>query len=331
MKTKTYNIFAFIIDVFKYVPWQAAVTAGYTVILSLLPAFQTLAMAAFVDSVALIFKGEKAYESIYISLFCIAVSLIYQNIMPMVNDLISVSSQNQLRVVLKSHVVWKQASFKYYYMENKDSCNRIERVCHEIDKKFWEEYTNLLNGVRLVIHIVSLMMIVMTHTWLGGLLIFAASIPLFYLAARMGEKNYQMEKDIEALKRKYYYLSQVLIDREYAQERKLFDYSGFVKNKYNNLFDRSYQVETKILQKSFLHMKSGSMITILIGVVIMVILLPFLGRGDMSAGIYIALVGAVFDLIQSMSWQMSSVVLGLARLKEYLKDYQMFLDMEEEI
>lgn len=66
MKRKTYNIFAFIIDVFKYVPCQAAATAGYTVILSLLPAFQTLAMAAFVDSVALIFKGEKAYESIYL-------------------------------------------------------------------------------------------------------------------------------------------------------------------------------------------------------------------------------------------------------------------------
>lgn len=330
MERKTYNIYAFIIGVFKYVPWQAAATAVYTVFFSLLPAFQTLATAAFVDTAALIFKEERAYESIFLPLFCIAVSLVYQNMMPMVNGLISTSAQNRLRVVLKSQVVWKQASLKYRYMENKDSCDRIGRVCQEIDKKFWEEYANLLNGVRLVINIVSLMMIVMAYTWLSGLLILAASIPLFYLATRMGGKNYRMEKDAEALKRKFNYLSQVLIEREYAQERKLFGYSGFVKDKYNDLFDRSYQVEVKILRKSFLNMKSGSMVTILIGVIIMAILLPSLERGNMSAGIFIALVGAVFSLVQSMSWQMSGVVLGLARLKEYLKDYQMFLDMEEE-
>ena len=330
MERKPYNIFAFIIGVFKYVPWQAASTAGYTVIFSLLPAFQTLATAAFVDTTALIFKGERAYESIFLPLFCIAASLVYQNVMPMVDGLISASAQNRLRVVLKSQVVWKQAGLKYKYLEDKDSCDRIERVCQEIDKRFWVEYTNLLNGVRLVIHIVSLMMIVMAYAWLGGLLILTTSVPLFYLAAHMGKSNYRMEKEAEALKRKYHYLSRVLIEREYAQERKLFGYSGFVKNKYNDLFDRSYQVEAKILRKRYLHMKSGSMVTILIGVIIMAILLPSLERGNMSAGIYIALVGAVFSLVQSMSWQMSGVVLGLARLKEYLKDYQMFLDMEEE-
>lgn len=330
MKRKTYNILAFIIDVFKFVPLQAAATAGYIVILSLMPAFQTLATAAFVDLAVLIFKGKRAYESIFLPLFCIAASMIYQNVMPIVNSLISASAQNRLRVELKIQVVWKQAGLKYHYMENEESCDRIRRVCHEIDKKFWEEYVNLLNGVKLVIHIVSLLIIVMTYTWLSGILIFAASIPLFYLAAHMGGNNYQIEKNAEAIKRKYHYLSRVLIDREYAQERKLFGYSGFVKDKYNDLFEHSYQVEAKILRKSFFHMKSGSMITILIGVVIMAILLPSLGKGDISAGIYIALVGAVFGLVQSMSWQMSGVVLGLARLKEYLKDYEMFMVMEEE-
>lgn len=330
MGRKTDNIFTFIISVFKYVPWQATATAGYTVILSLLPAFQTLATAAFVDTAALIFKGERAYESIFLPLLCIACSLVYQNVMPMVNGLFSTSAQNRLRVVLKSQVVWKQAGLKYKYMEDKESCDRIGRVCQEIDRNFWEEYTNLLNGVRLVINVVSLMMIVMAYTWLSGFLILVASVPLFFLATRIGRNNYQMGKDAEALKRRYHYLSQVLIEREYAQERKLFSYSGFVKDKYNDLFDRTYRVETKILRKRYLNMKSGSMVTILIGVIIMAILLPSLGRGNMSAGIFIALVGAVFNLVQSMSWQMSDFVLGLARLKEYLKDYQMFLDMEEE-
>lgn len=330
MKRKKCNIVMFIAIILKYIPWHSVAKMGYTVILSLLPAFQTLATAAFVDSADLVFKGERAYESVLLPLVCIAGSMVYQNIMPMVDSLICASAQNQLRVALKSQVVWKQARLKYQYMENEDSSDLIGRVCQEIDRKFWEEYVNLLNGVRLGINIVSMIAIVMAHTWLGGILIVTVSIPLFYLAGRMGGNNYQMKKDAETLKRRYHYLEQVLTDREYAQERKLFGYSSFVKDKYEKLFNQSYQVEAKILRKSYLHMKSGSMITILIGVVIMAILLPSLGKGDMSAGVYIALVGAVFGLVQSMSWQMSGVVLGLARLKEYLKDYQMFMEMEEE-
>lgn len=76
-------------------------------------------------------------------------------------------------------------------------------------------------------------------------------------------------------------------------------------------------------------MKSGSMFTILIGVIIMAILLPALGKGDMSSGVYIALVTAVFGLVQSMSWQLSGMMHDLAHLKEYLKELNDFLGMEE--
>ena len=330
MIIKKYNRVLFITNIFKYIPWQATAAMGYILVFSLLPAFQTLATAAFVDSADLVFKGEQAYESVFLPLFCIAASLVYQNMMPMVNNLISVSAQNQLRIVLKTQVVCKQTRLKYQYLENEDTCDLIGRVCQEIDRKFWEAYVNLLNGVRLGINIVSMIVIVMAHSWLGGVLIISVSIPLLYLAELMGGSNYQMEKDVESLKRRYHYFGQILTEREYAYERKLFGYSSLIKDKYKKLFNQSYQVETKILRKSYTHMKSGSIITILIGMVIMAILLPSLERGNMSAGIYIGLVGAVFGLVQSMSWQMSSVVLGLARLKEYLKDYQAFMDMEEE-
>lgn len=71
-------------------------------------------------------------------------------------------------------------------------------------------------------------------------------------------------------------------------------------------------------------MKSGSMFTIGIAVIIMTILLLAVQRGNMTLGIYIALVSTIFSLVQSMSWQLSSVMQEYARLKEYLKDFSEF-------
>lgn len=114
------------------------------------------------------------------------------------------------------------------------------------------------------------------------------------------------------------------MNREYAEERKLFDYSDFIKKKYDNLFEQSYHTEAGIQRKRYRNMKSGSIITILIGMVIMIILLPPLRNGRISSGTYIALISAIFSLVQSMSWQLSSIMYDMAHLKEFIKDMNSF-------
>lgn len=123
----------------------------------------------------------------------------------------------------------KQACLEYRYFEDKDSCDKMERVCNEIEIHFWEEYQNLLEGIGLLISIISLLMIVMRYTMAGGLVILSVTIPLLYLASRMGRENYNIEKDSTALRRSYEYLGEVLIDRSYGEERKLFGYSRYIK------------------------------------------------------------------------------------------------------
>lgn len=329
MKQKSYNIITFIRDIFCYIPLQATAVMIYTTFFALLPAFQTLAMADFIDTATLIFDEKKEMGAILRPLLCIGISMIYQNIMPVINSLVSLSGKNKLRLVIKPMIIWKQSCLAYHYLESKDSCDLIERVCDNIDEIFWNEYENLLNGIRLVINILSLIMIVFRYTLWGGIIIIIASIPLFWVASRMGGENYKMEKTSEELKRKYDYLGEVLIDRNYAQERHLFSYSSFITDKYKKTFNESYKLEKKILCKRYINMKSGSIITIFIGVIIMAILLPILKTGKMSSGVYIALVSSVFGLVQAMSWQMSDSVLALARLREYLKEYETFLNMEE--
>ena len=49
----------------------------------------------------------------------------------------------------------------------------------------------------------------------------------------------------------------------------------------------------------------------------------------MSIGVYIALVSAIFNLVQSMSWQLAGAMHEFARLKEYLKEFSVFMTLSE--
>lgn len=52
--------------------------------------------------------------------------------------------------------------------------------------------------------------------------------------------------DAKNIQRKYNYLSTILTNREYAEERKLFDYGSTISDKYSALYDESTKIESKI-------------------------------------------------------------------------------------
>ena len=65
-------------------------------------------------------------------------------------------------------------------------------------------------------------------------------------------------------------------------------------------------------------MKSGSMITLLIVIIIAALLLSPLHRGKITIGLFIALINAIYGLVQNMSWQLSTTMRDYAKLKSFL-------------
>ena len=323
------NIPTFVINIIRTIPLQAIFLTAYTVSISLLPAFRTLATAGFIDTATTIFAGENSVSYIYLPIFLIGISIIYENTVPVLKRLADTSSRNMLRLTWRAEMLEKKACLEYRYLEDKESCDLIDRVCSNIEDKIQHYFQSILNGIGLLISISSLLAIIFQSTLPGGLAISLISVSVILLSSRLGRKNYELGKTSEAIKRRYTYLSSILMDREYAQERKLFDYSNFIKKKYDSLFEQSYHTEAGIQRKKYRNMKSGSIITILIGMVIMIILLPTLRNGRISSGTYIALISTIFSLVQSMSWQLSSVMYDMAHLKEFIKDMNSFLAMEE--
>ncbi len=313
----------------RYIPLQSSLLIIYTISNSLMPAYETIALANFIDCAMDIFEGKRNHNEIIVPIVMIVLYILFINLIPTVAEIISLTGKNKMTMRIKELILNKRMALEYQYVENPETQELINRVCSDPVGNFLSGFNNILSAVSIIISSISLLAIIMTTTFISGIVIVAVSIPLFAIAIKTGKKNYEMGKAAVEIQRKYRYLSSILTDRDYANERKLFGYSNSLQKEYVTLYNKSFKIESKIEKKTYTNMKSGSIITLLVIAVIISVLLPSLYANSITIGVFIALVNAVFGLVQSMSWRLSETMYEYARLQEYLKDLNSFFSLSE--
>lgn len=329
LKSKDYKIFDLICIPFKIIPVQTIVAIFNMFLDSLVPAYQTLVIAYFINTATDIFNHKADFSTIYMPISLIMIYIMFTHLVPSIMQIIEITGQNKLNVTLKKEIVSKRSRLEYKHIENKDTWELVNRVCGDPVGHFTNGFNNILNGINLLIGTVSLLIIVMTSTFISGIVIILVTIPLFYIAMKTGKQNYEIGLEAQKIQRKYKYLANILSSRDYAEERTLFGYSPAISDRYSKLYDKSYKIEKKMQVKSFINLKSGSMVALLIGIVIVAVLMPSLHNGKLSIGLYISLVTAILSLVQRMSWQLSYTMQEYARTKGYLKDFSEFSKLSE--
>lgn len=296
---------------------------------ALIPAVQTMAIAMFVDNMGGLNTTPYSGSNIIIPLLLILLCVLGQNVIPVITQVVNESKRNRLILHMNYKLLKKHMNISYQYIEDSNTCDLIYRVRDNCVDYFDEGYTNLINSFALFVKLTSLMLIIFKVSAVSGLVILLVAIPLLYVAMKIGRENYVLEKDAEIIKRKYQYFFSVLTGKETVNERNLFGFSKKLTEKYNQLFDAALEKETKIINKSYANMKSGSIVTLIVSVGIMSIMLPKVFENEMSVGIYIGLAGAVLDLIQSMSWQLAGMMRNYAKINQFFSDYNQFMELNE--
>lgn len=223
----------------------------------------------------------------------------------------------------------KRSCLEYRHVEDHESWDLVSRISDEPATQVMDVFSNVMGIGGLVITIVSVLAIIMGASPIAGLVIVAVSIPFCRLAMRTGKSNYDMQREEKRIQRRYEYLGDILTQRDNVEERTLFSFSEAVGKEYDSLFKKSYQIEKKIQIKSFVNLKSGSVITLFLALLSIGLLCPSLLKGRLSVGLFIALTTAIINLVQSMSWQLSDSMFALAQSKEFCKDITDFMAMEE--
>lgn len=114
------NIPTFVINIIRTIPIQATFLTVYTVSISIFPAFRTLATAGFIDTATRIFAGENSVSDIYLPIFLIGISIIYENTVPVLKRLADTSSRNMLRLKWRAKMLEKRPAWNIAIWKTKN-------------------------------------------------------------------------------------------------------------------------------------------------------------------------------------------------------------------
>lgn len=328
-KDKVYKIPDLIKIIFQCAPFYVVFRIIIIFMGALIPAAQTMATADFVDSVKGYMEKSVDMVSVVMAVLLIIAYIFLSNLIPAIEEIIDTLGRQKLDLYLNEKLVRKRSRLSYECVENKECMEVVNRVCEEPTTNFMNGYINFLGICQLLVTTISILTIIASVSIWAGVLIILVGIPFLHFAMQSGKSNYTMMKEERELQRRYEYLGGILADREHAYERKLFGFSGTVNQKYDALCDKSYQIEKKIQIKGFINLKSGSVISLFLAIVIIGIQLPLFRSGRLTLGLMIALTTAILNLVQSMSWQLSDSMFAFAQTKEYLKDFTVLMNLDE--
>ena len=293
-------------------------------------AVMAVATANFVDTAAEILNNVRPQNDIYLPLVLLLAALGVVNTIGVVAKLAGARVSVKLQRKLKPSLVKVYAAFEYKHIENAESWELISRVTRDPVKSIMDGVDAFIQFIQIIVSVSSVFLLIVTQVWWAALIILAFSVPMFWVSMRAGKKNYQAECEAEKFNRRTDYLGEVLTGRDNVDERTLFDYSDEVNRKWQEQYEAGRKIQVKVTAKMFLITKGSSMILALISLLVALTLIGPVVHGQMTAGMFMGIISAVFGMIQKLGFQMSRSLENISRVGEYMKDLTAFVSLSEE-
>jgi ATP-binding cassette subfamily B protein len=290
IEPREYRMFDFIKIPFAISPGMVALRIVFDrVIYGLVPSLQVLAAARFIDTAINIFNGQAEKNEIMLPLVFLILLIAYEYSMALMG-LVREKLDMNLTQAFRTAVVDKRARLEYRHIENNEAWDLIERVGKDPAGRLSYGFDNLIRTGELFIRVGSIMLILVVQVWWAALVIFAFSVPLFWLAVKSGKTNYEASKEAAKHTRRAGYLQGVLTGRDSVEERALFGYSDELNRRYYEKYHAAYKINMRAQRSRYIKMKSASLITVLISVLVAGVLIAPLGSGALSVGMFMSLV-----------------------------------------
>jgi len=290
-------------------------------------AAMALATANFVDTATAILQGERLHDDIYIPLIILLLVMGVFTTIGSVTQLISARIRLKLQRTLKPAVVKIHSALDFKHIENAESWELISRVSRDPVNSVVEGFGAMMSFMQIIVCIISVLVLIVTQVWWAALIIIAFSTPMIWLSIRAGKKNYQAGRDAEKFNRRHEYLNEVLTGRDAVDERTLFGYGNEISGKWYEQYEAGRKLQLKVTLKMFFITKGSSMILVLIALLIALTLIGSVVSGELSAGMFMGIISAVFGMVQQLGWQLSGSLENISKVREFMKDLTGFIKL----
>lgn len=324
-----FKIVDFIRISFRVSPFNASIAIVDMILSAIIPSFLVLSTAKFIDLAIGIHSGDYPYHYIYMPILVLFFLVAYQNISKVLLHFSEIKLEFAMDEYIQDKMIHKRALLDYCHIENNDDWELIVRACNSPAAQLLEGYNNLIHMVRLIITLTSYAMILLSQVWWSALIIIAFTIPLFLLSLKSGKHNYEGYQRASKYQRRAGYLNSVLEEREFVEERTLFSYANEIGKRWKEQYEISRKITLSVQAKELLKTKGAGLLTVIVSFIFALILLFPLREATISIGFFIAMVTALFNVVNIVSWELTSVANSLENKCEYLKDLSKFFALSE--
>lgn len=283
-----------------------------------------LATANFVDTATAVLQGYANQSSIYIPLALLLLTLILIGALGSVSELFLTHIRLSLKRKLNPAIVKRHAALDFKHIENAQSWELISRVARNPAESVLDGFGGFISFARIALSVTSFFVLIVTQIWWAALVIVIFAIPMFWLSIWIGKKRYESNRDSEKFNRRTDYLEDVLTSRENIDERSLFEYGDAVAKDWQHQYEAGRILRMLVVFKTDLISKASSLVLVAIALLVALTLINPVINGDLSAGMFMGIVAAVFGIVQDLGWQLSYALERISHSGEYMKDLTAF-------
>ena len=288
---------------FTAAPFLTVLMLLDTAILVISPLLKIYATAEFIDASIRLLSEEASLTD---ALFPIAVVVLvsgYSYLEKSVSSIVAIRLTAKLRVIYGSMRMDKMAAVAYHNIEDPNVLELLKRT-EDDGEIICKIYQSMLNAVVLLAQILSVFAAIMTASLLTGLIVLAVSLPLMKIAAKSGKREYDLEKEEAACKRRYEYFYELLSGRDSVEERTLFQYGPFMEKHMLKFYEMFRKKSIVVTIRNNINVEGGSIVT--------------------------SLFSEVMSLTETMSWGFAGAISELTNNHQKLKDIDAFFGLPEE-
>lgn len=330
MDKRKYNVLSSIWLPVKYCPGIAILIAIFSICLGIIPTLQTVVVAKFIDMALKLVAKETTYANVlyYIIVLIVLIAIVWLS--KSFKELFVAKLELGLRQTFRVKITEKRKRLKYYYIENAKTWDLISRISNKPETRLKEAYINFLDFIALIIRIAGLILVFVSQIWQISLIILVLIIPLFIISLRSGKENYITKQQTQKYHRRQEYLGDILISRDAAQERVLFNYGEGLSKMWHRVYEKARKMELITQRDWFIRSKLGGVMTTGISIIASLFLIKPVLSGALSTGMFISFINSIYALVDSVVWSLAKYVEKIADNREYMKDYMIFVNLEEQ-
>jgi ATP-binding cassette subfamily B protein len=295
----------------------------------LTPIARIYAVALFVDNALELLSGSGSWRSLIAPVGFLVGLIFFEKIVVVVITLCRQTTEKELNLKFVAAIIKKTAILRFEDIDNSDTWDLIGRVKEKPVIRIQDGFDGVLSVWGIVIQLIGFLVIIVANVWWLGIIVLVIALPTTIMGVYSGKKHYAAQQKVSKLKRQAEYWGEVLTSRDSVDERSLYGFSEYLVNKWRTLFEQTAHYERKVVGGAILKMKSVSILMSFVTFATAAALISSVRQGDVSAGLFIALIQASISIVSLMSWDISDNVKACAVFSEYMKDLTLFVDIRE--